>query len=674
MTISADDLSAASSALGNPSASLSSTPAQSVADAANSMQSTIDTAQGSMPLNSRPGTPPAAPPPSPPKRTLLSDILHAVGDVLGGPKTTQQVNPQTGQIEPVPLSREGRIANTIGIYARGAAAGAAQQGPGAVGKAALAGVQAQQQFQQQQQENLQGNAKLTTDQLRDMASRSMLAQDIAKSTWEMQREKTPVDAETIARFDAVGKLLASDDRNIDLGVYPTAADFFRVHPELDAARMQAHGKLVPITEFDDTGRPTGVRIWQPSENWRTDRNSEPLTIRKQTGVDADGNPKFESVNVLPGQTTHKDYLGYQLTMGRRGLLDAQTKHLADQDKWTPYTEAMGPNGEPLMRDEHGNIRIAGGGQSVNSGMIQPKPQAVTSAAADDEYREILKKQKLGQPLTPEDKATKFAYEQQKTLGPRTTFNLQSGAGAANVPLTPQQQATAQAIMEGRMTAPSGFALKTPYWQAVMGGVFQQDPQWSEQRAQLRKDYTTGKHSSEINSINTAMGHIGLLGDSIDALQNGDIVGLNRIANSLGVAIGQDPVTTWQTIVHRVGPEIAKAYLGAGGSAGERGADEADFDAALGPKQLKMNTAITARLLRSKIAGLENQWDQNKSQGMPSFEDRFIMPEAKRQLDKWAPLGTGSSGAPAGAKGTIRGSDGKMYWTSNGQTGDLGVAQ
>jgi len=170
----------------------------------------------------------------------------------------------------------------------------------------------------------------------------------------------------------------------------------------------------------------------------------------------------------------------------------------------------------------------------------------------------------------------------------------------------------------------------------MNNVYALDPQWNEQRAQLRKAYTVGPQSKEINAINTAVGHVGVMNDAIDALNNGDVKVLNAIGNRLGVETGQDPVTTFNTIVHRVGPEIAKAYIGAGGSAGERGSDEKDFDPSLGPKQLRSNVGITAELLRSKISSLANQWDENKSQGMPSFQDRFIMPAAQQTIDRLSP--------------------------------------
>lgn len=260
---------------------------------------------------------------------------------------------------------------------------------------------------------------------------------------------------------------------------------------------------------------------------------------------------------------------------------------------------------------------------------------MTGPMIESKYVALQAKKNQGQPLSPEDEAFVRAYERNKTLNTQFKFNLEAG-GAGNLALNPKQQATAQAILEGRMAPPSSFALRTPYWQTVMGAVFEQDPQFSEQRAQLRKDFTVGKHSTEINAINTAMGHVGVLGDAIDALNNNDVKVLNRIANAVGVQVGKDNVTTFNTIVHRVGPELTRAYVGSAAGEGERQLTERDFDPSLGTQQLKSNVGITARLLRSKIASLENQWNQNKGEGMKDFQEQFIMPEAKSALDKFSP--------------------------------------
>lgn len=227
-----------------------------------------------------------------------------------------------------------------------------------------------------------------------------------------------------------------------------------------------------------------------------------------------------------------------------------------------------------------------------------------------------------------------------TLVPSYNFNLQQNGSSGNAPLNSKQEATAQAILEGRMTPPSSFALKTPYWQNIMGSVFEKDPQFSEQRAELRKGFTVGKQSTEINDINTAMAHAGVLGDAIDNLKNTDMLAWNKIANAAGVQVGKDPVTTFNTIVHRLAPELAAAY--GQGTGGERDKVESDLQASLGPTQLKKNLSATVGLIRGKIASFENQWNQNKSDSMPAFQDRFIMPQAKQTLDKWAPQGGGGS--------------------------------
>ena len=127
--------------------------------------------------------------------------------------------------------------------------------------------------------------------------------------------------------------------------------------------------------------------------------------------------------------------------------------------------------------------------------------ASSGPMADAQYRKILHDKYVAEGMSDQD-ATQKAYEQQKTIGPRTTFNLQTnGVGGDNGPkVNPDgtsmsadqmyagfggKQGTVKAIVEGRQSAPSSFAQKSPYWQDVMQKVYQVDPQWNEQRAQVR---------------------------------------------------------------------------------------------------------------------------------------------------------------------------------------------
>ncbi len=166
--------------------------------------------------------------------------------------------------------------------------------------------------------------------------------------------------------------------------------------------------------------------------------------------------------------------------------------------------------------------------------------------------------------------------------------------------------------------------------------------WEGQK-KMYNAYTSGQQSKEIGGIVTALGHVGTLGHAIDALNNGNVPLLNQIANSLSVATGGDAVTTFRAIVHKVAPEINRAYVGGVGAQGEILAQESDFDPKLGDRQLRSNAGITVKLLRSKIGSLENQW--KTTMGRDDFGDRFLTPEAKEALDKFSPQQAPAAGAP-----------------------------
>ena len=157
--------------------------------------------------------------------------------------------------------------------------------------------------------------------------------------------------------------------------------------------------------------------------------------------------------------------------------------------------------------------------------------------------------------------------------------------------------------------------------------------WQTQGAML-KNATSGKMGNELRASNTALGHVGILYDAIDGLNNGDLRVLNRIGNSLGIETGKTPAAVFQLIVGKVGPELAQAYGEATG--GERKVEKGNFDPNLPPQTLKANAAMTAKLLAGKLAATKFQF-----QSTPGFEKRalpMVSPEAQSVLDR---LGAGS---------------------------------
>lgn len=187
---------------------------------------------------------------------------------------------------------------------------------------------------------------------------------------------------------------------------------------------------------------------------------------------------------------------------------------------------------------------------------------------------------------------------------------------------------------------------------ILAAVHDKYPDWDQTSYQAKnkivQSYTSGPESRSINAISTALGHSGELGQAIDALGNSNgMNALRSLGNSIGVKIfGDDKVTAFNTIVHRLGPEITTAYIQGGGGEGERISNAEDFAASLGDKQLRGNLAETVKLLRSKIAAQEQQWNNTYKPTRPEddFSTRFLTPGAKDALQKYSPQ-TGSSGGP-----------------------------
>jgi len=184
-----------------------------------------------------------------------------------------------------------------------------------------------------------------------------------------------------------------------------------------------------------------------------------------------------------------------------------------------------------------------------------------------------------------------------------SLRAQAGTGS------PEDNASvAQGIADYRLAPPS---LARGANKAVMAKVLELNPSYDgtffPTAQKTQNAFTSGTPAKSVNAINTALSHLGTLSEASEALRNNDIKVLNRIANTFGEQVGKDPVTTYKTIVHRVGPELVTAYVGAGGGQGERALAEKDFDPANGPDQLKSNIAISAKLLESKAGALQKQY-------------------------------------------------------------------
>jgi hypothetical protein len=240
---------------------------------------------------------PQAPPQKP---SVLSTILHAVGDALGGPKTGDQ-----GQ----PISTAARTLHGVGTIIQGAAAGAAQHGPGSVGASALAGAQVQQRQAQQEKDNTLANRKQTQEELISQAQTAKYAIDTAKTGWEFARLKRVVSDEASSKFGQIDSFIGGDPRNTDLGTFPTFQDFLDKHPELttqghNAVKLSAQGLIVNTIPTDDKGVAQGVHVWRLDPGWKNGTTRDDMQYRQATG---DGG--FKAQMLRAGRNKNSDVLG-----------------------------------------------------------------------------------------------------------------------------------------------------------------------------------------------------------------------------------------------------------------------------------------------------------------------------------------------------------------------------
>ena len=226
---------------------------------------------------------------------------------------------------------------------------------------------------------------------------------------------------------------------------------------------------------------------------------------------------------------------------------------------------------------------------------------------------------------------------------RAKINEQVGVQRALENVSPNGQLVAKGIANYQIAPLGNFALARPQGQAIMAEVERQNPQYQAENYNAyqatEKDAVTGKIATSANALNTMMGHLSVLDQAAGALKNGNVQALNSLANSLGVQFGATPKTTYDTIVHRLGPEVTKAYLAAGGSVGERGTNEEDFSSKQSPDQIKNNIAISAKLADSKIAALQDQY-QRGTYG--HGQQRLITPDAEAARKRLAGGGGGNT--------------------------------
>ena len=103
----------------------------------------------------------------------------------------------------------------------------------------------------------------------------------------------------------------------------------------------------------------------------------------------------------------------------------------------------------------------------------------------------------------------------------------------------------------------------------------------------------------------------------DALDNGDVRGLNAIGNQLGYQFGSDKTTNFNVIKNALSGEISKVFKGGQATDAEIKQVEQPFSSANSPAQLKGAIDNAVALMNSKRNALQQQY-QAGVQAKPNF--------------------------------------------------------
>ena len=227
----------------------------------------------------------------------------------------------------------------------------------------------------------------------------------------------------------------------------------------------------------------------------------------------------------------------------------------------------------------------------------------------------------------------------------TTVNF-SPTGTPN-PATGQVDPFIKAIGDYEANPPaarSSSPQSIASYSKIIAAVKQYNPKWDMKNYGVvqgaLKDFGSGKTSQTVDAINTVAGHLAVLDQAAAALKNGDIATLNRIGNSIGVQFGSNAgnaVARYNTIVHRIGPELGRVYGTA--TEGENALSQGDFDASRGPDLIHGAIASSAQLLNGKINSLQHRWETNVKKYNPNREFESVSPEA---MDTFKRLGGAGS--------------------------------
>ena len=195
-------------------------------------------------------------------------------------------------------------------------------------------------------------------------------------------------------------------------------------------------------------------------------------------------------------------------------------------------------------------------------------------------------------------------------------------------LTLVDQTTAQNIANGNLPPLNG-----PGSTKIMNEVMALKPDFRSSDYGLQtsavKAFNQGKQGDKVRSLNVVMDHFGTLEKAADAVQAGDVRGINAVAQFIQKQTGKPAPTNFDAVKEILADEIVASIVPGVGALADRQAIKKTILAASSPEQIKGIVANYKELIGGQLNGLETQYKAGT--GRDDFKSRYLTSAATKGL-------------------------------------------
>ena len=330
------------------------------------------------------------------------------------------------------------------------------------------------------------------------------------------------------------------------------------------------------------------------------------------------------------------------SMGNPALAGQQVTQGVYQHLLTNATTVQGRHDIAEMNNTT-KSDIADANNLTKEKLAQLKPQQ-----RDDRAIGLWQKKQQGQPLTQEENAYLGAYNKwidETKVKPGVARAEAFGAFRPVQVLgengNVQYQFSGNAIKSG-VSTPQSMNFRTA--------------------AGMAKFMTSGKGGQTVTAYNTANDHLDLLGKAMEALQNGDVQGLNQLNNSFKQQFGSAAPTNVNAVKAMLAGELANVAKVTGATDQEINEQKANINRAASPEQIKGFIDTNHDLMDQKAYEMYQQYQQGM-QGQPAFGTGRPLngPGGTHPAQSGGNAPQRPAGVPANAQYTTDPKTGKKGW-------------